>query len=326
LTGYLPLGVVVAVFGCTGVVGSSDQLGGATLEGASSSASSAGSSASSAGSSGSDSSSAGSTSGAESTTAGSSNASAGSSNATPGSSEFPCDVQQLLATKCQLCHKATPPGTLLTSADFKRPSVADPTKSVGQLAVERVQATGAFRMPPAPLAAATAAEIAALSDWVQAGASPSTCGQTVAVAPDPYDTPVVCSSKTNWTGGNRESANMRPGGACISCHSKSEEGPRFSIGGTVYPTPHEPDDCNGVSSSAGAQVVITEANGTAHTLDVNSAGNFYLESATFAYPFQAKVVYQGRERVMVEAQKSGDCNNCHTQAGTQNAPGRIFLP
>ena len=66
--------------------------------------------------------------------------------------------------------------------------------------------------------------------------------------------------------------------------------------------------------------------GTLHTLSVNSAGNFYLQSATFAYPYQAKVVYQGRERVMVEPQKSGDCNDCHTQAGTQNAPGRIFPP
>src|SRR5207244_13191519 len=172
----------------------------------------------------------------------------------------------------------------LTGAYFKRPSVADPTKSVGQLAVERLQATGALRMPPAPLAGATAAEVAALSNWVQAGAVPTTCGQTVAVAPNPYDTPVVCSSKTNWTGGNRESANMRPGGACISCHSKGE-GPRFSIAGTVYPTPHQPDDCNRVPHSPTAQVVITEANGTAHTLSVNSAGNFYLESATFAYPY-----------------------------------------
>jgi hypothetical protein len=152
------------------------------------------------------------------------------------------------------------------------------------------------------------------------------------MAPDPYDTPVVCTSMNNWTGGNRESPLMRPGGACISCHQKGGEGPIFSVAGTLFPTPHEPDDCNGVSNTAGAQVVITEANGTAHTLNVNAAGNFYLESATFAYPYQAKVVYQGRERVMVEAQKSGDCNECHTEAGThtdagtQNAPGRIFLP
>jgi hypothetical protein len=59
---------------------------------------------------------------------------------------------------------------------------------------------------------------------------------------------------------------------------------------------------------------------------VNDAGNFFLEAPSFAYPYQAKVVYQGRERVMVEAQMSGDCNDCHTQAGREKAPGRIFLP
>jgi hypothetical protein len=100
----------------------------------------------------------------------------------------------------------------------------------------------------------------------------------------------------------------------------------FAVAGTLFPTPHEPNDCNGVSSTVDAQVVITEANGTVHTLSVNAVGNFSLETATFAFPYQAKVVYQGRERVMVEAQKSGDCNDCHTQDGRENAPGRIFLP
>ena len=29
---------------------------------------------------------------------------------------------------------------------------------------------------------------------------------------------------------------------------------------------------------------------------------------------------------MATAQMSGDCNRCHTQAGTQDAPGRVLLP
>jgi predicted CXXCH cytochrome family protein len=29
---------------------------------------------------------------------------------------------------------------------------------------------------------------------------------------------------------------------------------------------------------------------------------------------------------MVGAQPSGDCNSCHSQAGTTMAPGRIVLP
>jgi mono/diheme cytochrome c family protein len=261
---------------------------------------------------------------------GGSSASVGGSGAVSsggaGSSDLPCEVQALLANKCLVCHRADPPGTLLTSADFQKKSKVDPARTVGQVAVERLGLTTNLRMPPAPLAAATDAEIAALSAWVQGGALPASCGQPVAVGPDPYDTPVVCTSMKNWTGGNRESPLMRPGGACISCHQQEGEGPLFAVAGTLFPTPHEPNDCNGVSSTAGAQVVITEANGTVHTLSVNGAGNFSLEARTFAFPYQAKVVYQGRERVMVEAQKSGDCNDCHTQDGRENAPGRIFLP
>jgi hypothetical protein len=45
-----------------------------------------------------------------------------------------------------------------------------------------------------------------------------------------------------------------------------------------------------------------------------------------AKPFQAKITYMGRERVMATAQTSGDCNSCHTQAGAMSAPGRIILP
>jgi cytochrome c553 len=144
----------------------------------------------------------------------------------------------------------------------------------------------------------------------------------------PYATPVVCTSMTNWTGGNSESVFMRPGAACIACHQQEGKGPRFAVAGTLFPTPHEPDDCYGVApeSAAGAQVEITDANGMLHTLKPNGAGNFYLESSSFSYPYTAKVTYQGRERAMLVAQTTGDCNSCHTQDGTQSAPGRIFLP
>jgi len=215
---------------------------------------------------------------------------------------------------------------LLSSADFRGPSATDATKTVGQNALERIQASGPERMPPPPLPAVTADELAALSAWIGSGAPATGCMTATTIGPDPYDTPVVCTSMTTWTGGNNESPLMRPGGACIDCHTREREGPTLALGGTVYPTPHEPDDCNGVSSTVGAEVVITDANGMEFRLDVNDAGNFFLEGATFAYPYHAKVVYQGRERVMVETQDEGDCNNCHTRDGNDDAPGRIFLP
>lgn len=266
----------------------------------------------------------GSTGGSESDNNGGSAAVGGSSGGVKA--EFPCDVRALLATKCLVCHQAEPPGALLSSDDFRRPSKTDPQKTVGEVALVRLQATDNTRMPPAPLEAATAAELSALKAWIQAGATAGTCDQSVPTAPDPYATPVVCTSMQHWTGGNRESPLMRPGGACISCHQSQGEGPIFAVSGTVFPSAHEPDDCNGIASALGAKVVVTEANGTAHTLDVNGAGNFFLEARTFVYPYQAKLVYGGKERVMVEAQTSGDCNDCHTQDGREKAPGRIFLP
>ncbi|HTA19305.1 MAG TPA: hypothetical protein VK989_08430, partial [Polyangia bacterium] len=77
--------------------------------------------------------------------------------------------------------------------------------------------------------------------------------------------------------------------------------------------------------AVGAQVVIVDANGQSITMTPNSAGNFSWEG-NLATPYQAKVVYMGRERAMIEPQTSGDCNNCHTQqgampTGTTKAPG-----
>jgi hypothetical protein len=142
---------------------------------------------------------------------------------------------------------------------------------------------------------------------------------------NPLTAPPTCTSNMNWLGGNEGSANMNPGMACISCHASGGEGPRFTIAGTVYPTGHEPDGCYGASGTSGAQVVITGADGRTLTLTPSSAGNFS-SSSSVAMPYNAKVVYMGRERAMGASQSTGDCNSCHTQNGANLAPGRIVLP
>jgi hypothetical protein len=138
-------------------------------------------------------------------------------------------------------------------------------------------------------------------------------------------TAVVCTSKTTWTRGDRGSSLMHPGRACITCHD-ANGGPSLTIAGTVFPTLHEPDDCNGVNgTTAGMTVVITDANNQSITINVNSAGNFFSQQ-TIAMPFHAKVVSGGKSRSMVAAQTTGDCNSCHTVQGTNSAPGRIQAP
>ena len=58
-----------------------------------------------------------------------------------------------------------------------------------------------------------------------------------------------------WTQSNRGSADMNPGRACITCHS-TMNGPSLTIAGTVYPSAHEPNLCNGANGSNGARVVV----------------------------------------------------------------------
>ena len=72
-------------------------------------------------------------------------------------------------------------------------------------------------------------------------------------------------------------------------------------------------------------MVIVDANNRTTTLTPNAAGNFY-STTTITPPYTAKVTYQGRERIMPVPQTNGACNSCHTQNGTNGAPGRITLP
>jgi hypothetical protein len=262
-----------------------------------------------------------------------------------------CDALALLRQKCQSCHSRPPtagaPMALTTYADLVAPSLGDPSVSMVQMCIQRMQGMGA-RMPPAPGTPATAADVQVLQAWIDAG-EPSTCdagaaggggtggtgetggtggtGGSAGAVGNPYDTPLVCTSNQRWTGGNNESPNMHPGGACINCHS-SGEGPRFTFAGTVFPSAHEPDDCNGVNgSSPAAQVIVTDANNATFTMTVNSVGNFSYSGRTApVMPYTAKVVRGGNERIMTAQQTTGDCNSCHTQDGANDAPGRIMAP
>jgi mono/diheme cytochrome c family protein len=142
-------------------------------------------------------------------------------------------------------------------------------------------------------------------------------------APNPLTAPPTCTSMTRWNGSEGE--RMRPGSACIACHESEDEGPRFAIAGTVYSTGHEPNDCNGVTTSLGAVVVVTGADGRVHRMSVNSAGNFMFEDRV-VLPYTAKVTSSAGERLMATPQMDGDCNGCHTQDGANGAPGRIVPP
>jgi len=251
------------------------------------------------------------------------------------SGDLPCDVANLLTGYCTVCHGSPPaggaPDSLNSLAALTSMSVSEPTKTRAQVCVERMASTTA-PMPPPPNASVPAASQASFSAWVDAGTPAGTCGAPTpdgGPPPDPtFSGPPTCTSGVYWTQGNEGSSRMHPGLACIVCHTQSGgDGPRFAVAGTVYPTGHEYDDCDG-SAASGAVVTVTDITGVSKSFTANAVGNFYGSPVTGwpVFPITAQVTFSGKVRLMSTAVSSGDCNSCHTLDGANGAPGRIALP
>ena len=254
------------------------------------------------------------------------------------SSELPCAAYDVLSAHCWSCHGSTPSGgapqSLATLAALQAPSPGYPSQSNGARSVVRIQSTTS-PMPPAPNASLPAAEVSGFQAWVTAGMAAGSCVVDGGVPPpapdagpppppDPLGAAPTCTSSSYWTSGTQGSSDMEPGRACITCHTQ-QNGPTFSVAGTVFPSGHEPDDCNG-SGAGGAVVTVTDLNGVTATFTASSvSGNFH-GSTRLTFPITAKVTFNGKTRAMGTAVSTGDCNSCHTQSGASSAPGRITLP
>jgi hypothetical protein len=245
---------------------------------------------------------------------------------------LPCDVQAVLENRCIACHDGSKAPPMLTYDDLMKKSTVDPTKTLAQEAVVRMQ-NGT--MPPPPAAPPAADEIQSFAAWVGAGTPKN---GTSCTTPPPGDAgadgraaidgggdgAVVCTSGTHWTPANDNGPDMRPGEACNACH-QIQGGPNLRIAGTVYPTLHEPDDCNGSKPPPPLTVVITDGNNRVFNLPVGVSGNFELGQRVTP-PFSAKVTDGAKTRAMTGTVTSGDCNTCHTTLGKNGAPGRILAP
>jgi mono/diheme cytochrome c family protein len=257
-------------------------------------------------------------------------------------SGLPCEIDAFLAARCRGCHVpgGAGPMPLVTHDDLVAASFVDPSLRVVDRVVARIQ-NEASPMPPAPGTPASADEIAMIEAWIadgtpqgacDAGGGDSTGGDD---GEDPFDVEPKCSSGSFWDDDDDESPLMHPGAACITCHDAEraddpddDDIPDLLVGGTVYPTAHEPTDCNGES---GVTVVLESmATGTRVEITTNSAGNAELHRsqapAGLDAPFLVKLVRGDVERVMPIPAPSGNCNSCHTQDGTMGAPGRVVAP
>lgn len=237
-------------------------------------------------------------------------------------SGLPCDVAKVLTDRCTSCHgnpsSAGAPMSLVTYADLAQPAMSDRRKSTAQMSLQRMKDAGKPMPPGGPV---PAAELAVVEAWVSGGAPAGTCDvNPVPTAPLP-DRGNRCTSQSFWRGGDEGSSDMDPGLACLACHRGNGEGPQ-GVAGTVYPSAHEPDLCNG---EGGLTVVITDAAGKVVSLPVNSAGNFS-SGGGLRFPIRALVKSGSRVREMLTPQMSGDCNMCHTARGSSGAPGRVVAP
>jgi hypothetical protein len=195
------------------------------------------------------------------------------------------------------------------------------------------------KQPMPPDGKISAADIAVLEKWVAAGMPRGTCANAAAAmdggaeggatgdggmkpADASADAATVCTSGTTWAQGTPASELMHPGKTCIACHS-AMQGPSYVLAGTVYPTTHEPNDCNG-ASAPNLSVLIIDATGKTHTMPVNAAGNF-MRVTSIPMPYRAMVVNGAKVREMKTPQTDGDCNGCHSEQGN-HAPGRVMSP
>jgi mono/diheme cytochrome c family protein len=132
--------------------------------------------------------------------------------------------------------------------------------------------------------------------------------------------PANCS--TDEASNEDEGEQMRPGGNCIDCHRSEDEGPSYTIAGTVMGAYHDDERCVGVG---GVTVEVTGADGKVISMSTNSVGNFFY-TGNVATPYTAKVITAAGERPMAAPQTDTNCANCHTAEGTSSAPGRILAP
>jgi hypothetical protein len=232
-------------------------------------------------------------------------------------SGLPCDVAQVLSSKCGSCHGAggAQAPTLASYTDLTTGNVSDRV-------LARMQDT-ANPMPPVYAGVpASAADVAIVQAWVSAGEPAGACGAIDAGPPAPA--PTTCASGNTWTLGNRGSSDMNPGKACITCHtSEGEASTRYM--GTAFPALHERDLCN-ARPPLGATVEILDAAGAvAETLVISpTSGNFASLRIGPPGSYRARVMVNGAKvSEMMGLQTNGDCNSCHTEQGAQGAPGRI---
>ncbi len=270
----------------------------------------------------------GSSSGGSTSTGGSSGSGSSGGAGAPG---VPCDVATMLSTNCNACH-SDPPLTgalagLVTYADLMAPSHEMPSENEAQLSLARMR-NAASPMPPGGVA--SAADVATLQNWINAGYPMGSCqassdagagsGETDSSAPSNTGSPPpnpptgVFANAAAFQAGTGVSGHHNAGQNCMqSCHNHG-----FTFAGTVV-------DATG-TGVAGAEVRLVDAKGqviSVYSASGGSQGNFYSKLA-FTGPAQVGVRNATSSQNMLTALQTtaqapastgGACNACHCTGG-----------
>ena len=162
------------------------------------------------------------------------------------SSDLPCDVQALITAQCASCHSDPPspgPMPLVTRAFLMMPAESDPTKTVAQVALERMQSATRPMPPTGPLAAT---DIAAFSAWVGAGTPAATCAADPEVDASPRAAIPECVFASDCPG----SLVCRSGRCDVQCVADKDCTPTWTCVSTLCVSPDADGGASGADGGA----------------------------------------------------------------------------
>ena len=127
--------------------------------------------------------------------------------------DLPCEVANLLNSRCTACHSDPPRAgalmPMLTLDDLAAPTPTNPLVRVIDEAVIRMSEG---TMPPPPLPSATQSEVSAVQSWIEAGLSSAECG--------PSDPGFVDPGSAGFEGSGADVYAA----VCATCHGSTGEG------------------------------------------------------------------------------------------------------
>ena len=90
---------------------------------------------------------------------------------------FPCEVRAVLQAHCARCHAGQSYAPVFLTRDALLGPASAAGMTVGEFARQRMSTGAKYPMPPYGSEVVSVAEVATVSDWVQAGMPAGACGK-----------------------------------------------------------------------------------------------------------------------------------------------------